>query len=153
MNTENFEEDSRRGHERLIAYWEKLKGDKAFPEEKDIDTEAIADLWNSCFLLNTQKEGDGGFHYEFMGPSLIEAYGSDLTGQNHDENTEPNVASIFNSFGKVVETKEYIVDESEFTNAHGQKVKYRACLVPFGSAPDSVKYVIGLMRWIYVESA
>lgn len=149
MSTETFEEDSKRGHERLISYWEKLKGERAFPEETDINTEEIADLWSSCFLLNTQKEGDGQFHYEFMGPSLIEAYGSDLTGMKHDENTEPNITSILDSFGQVVSNKSFVVDESEFTNAHGQNVKYRACLVPFGSAPDSVKYIIGLMRWTY----
>ena len=98
MTTENFEEESKRGHERLISYWEALKGDRAFPEETDIDTEAISDLWESCFLLNTQKEGDGGYHYEFMGPSLIEAYGADLNGMKHDENTEPNITSILESF-------------------------------------------------------
>lgn len=149
MSSEIFEETSKRGHERLIAYWEKLKGDRAFPEETDIDTDAISDLWSSCFLLNTQKEGSGGYHYEFMGPSLVEAYGSDLTGMAHTEDTEPHIASILASFSKVVEGKTYMVDESEFTNTHGQQVKYRACLIPFGSAPDQVKYIIGLMGWTY----
>lgn len=149
MSDDNFTEDSKRGHERLIAYWDQLKGERAFPEEKDIHVEAIADLWESCFLLNTQKEGDDGFHYEFMGPSLIEAYGSDLTGMKHDENTEPHITSILDSFAKVVSDKTYIVDESEFTNTSGQLVKYRACLIPFGESPDTVKYIIGLMRWTY----
>ena len=149
MSEENFVEESKRGHERLIAYWEQLKGDRTFPEEKDINVETISDLWGSCFLLNTQGEGDGKFHYEFMGPSLIEAYGSDLTGMKHDENTEPNITSILESFGKVVDEKVHIVDESEFTNTTGQQVKYRACLIPFGAAPDTVKYIIGLMRWTY----
>lgn len=149
MSSAEFLEDNKRGHERLIAYWDKLRGERAFPEETDIDTDAISDLWSSCFLLNLQKEGQQGFHYEFMGPSLIEAYGSDLTGMKHDENTEPNITSILDSFGEVQNSKTYVIDESEFVNKAGLNVKYRACLIPFGTAPDEVKYIIGLMRWTY----
>lgn len=142
-------EEHRRAHERLIAYWKQLAGDRKFPEETDIDTEAIADLWNSCFLLNASKESDHGYKYEFMGPSLIEAYGVDLTGQAHDHQTEPNITSILKAFDQVVADGAQVVDESEFTNTQKQIVKYRCCLVPFGSAPDKVKYILGLMRWKY----
>jgi hypothetical protein len=145
----DFHDDSKRGHERLIAYWQHLAKGRKFPEETDIDTDAIADLWNSCFLLNTQKDSGSEFKYEFMGPSLIEAYGVDLTGQAHTENTEPNIASILNSFKKVVDVGEHVVDESEFTNKQQQLVKYRCCLVPFGNAPSTVKYILGFMRWKY----
>ncbi len=148
-NATDFHDDSKRGHERLIAYWQKLAAGRKFPEETDIDTDAIADLWNSCFLLNTQKGSGDQFKYEFMGPSLIEAYGVDLTGEVHNDSTEPNIVSILNSFRQVVEKGEHVIDESEFTNAQKQQVKYRCCLVPFGHAPDEVKYVLGFMRWKY----
>lgn len=145
----DFQEDSKRGHERLIAYWQQLANGRKFPEETDIETDAISDLWNSCFLLNTDKATKDGYHYEFMGPSLIEAYGVDLTGQVHTDTTEPNIVSILNSFKQVVDQGEYVVDESEFVNKQGQNVKYRCCLVPFGQAPDKVKYILGFMRWKY----
>lgn len=145
----DLHDEHRRGHERLLAYWRELAAGRKFPEETDIDTEAIADLWNSCFLINTGKDTDHGFKYEFMGPSLIEAYGVDLTGQAHTEQTEPSIASILNAFAQVVGHGDQVVDESEFTNTLGQMVKYRCCLVPFGSAPDKVKYILGLMRWKY----
>lgn len=146
-STADIHEEHRRGHERLLAYWKELSGERKFPEETDIDTDAIADLWNSCFLLNTGKDAGHGFKYEFMGPSLIEAYGVDLTGQAHTEQTEPNIVSILKAFEQVTSIGEHVVDESEFINTSGQTVKYRCCLVPFGSAPDQVKYILGLMRW------
>lgn len=145
--TTKMNDEHRRGHERLISYWQKLSGDRKFPEETEIDTEALADLWNSCFLLNTNKSSDHGFKYEFMGPSLIEAYGVDLTGQTHTEETAPNIVSILNAFKDIVANGTEAVDESEFVNTSRQTVKYRCCLVPFGNAPDNVKYILGLMRW------
>lgn len=141
--------DSKRGHEQLLSYWQRLAGDRKFPRENEIDTDALAPLWTSCFLLNTRESANGSYKYEFMGPSLVEAYGVDLTGQQHDHATEPSIESILKSFGKVVESGVHVVDESEFYNSQKMKVKYRCALVPFGEAPLKVNYILGLMRWKY----
>ena len=138
--------DSKRGHEQLLSYWSDLRGERKFPKENEINTDALSALWSDCFLLNC-SESNGQYKYDFMGPALIEAYGMDMTGLTHDHDEEFNIQSVLDSFQKVISSGEQMIDESEFTNKQGMKVKYRCCLVPFGEAPEKVNYILGLMRW------
>ncbi len=144
-----FTEDSKRGHERLVAYWQKLKGSKRFPTEEQIEPSALSDLWDGMFLLNTNKETGDYFRYEYMGSAMIDAYGVDLTGKTHDEYTEPNVRSIMRASAEIAKSGEVAIDESEFINKRGERVKYRCSLVPLGSEsdPDRVRFILGFMRW------
>ena len=34
-----------------IAYWDRLRGQRAFPRRDEIDPNAISDLWRHCFLV------------------------------------------------------------------------------------------------------
>ncbi len=142
-------EDSKRGHERLVAYWERLRGAQRLPTEAQVEPSAISDLWDSMFLLNTNKETGDYFRYEYMGHEMIEAYGVDLTGKVHDEYTEPNVKSILRAATEVAKTGAAAIDESEFMNRRGEYVKYRCSLVPLADENDAehVHFILGLMRW------
>lgn len=143
-----FSKEMNPEQERLVSYWQELASGRKFPLETEINTRAISDLWTSCFLLNTHKHSDKDYRYEFMGPSLIEAFGADLTGQAHTEGVEPQIPSIFHSFEQVVGEGVVVVDASEFTNKDGKQITYECCLVPFGKAPDHVNYILGLMRCV-----
>jgi hypothetical protein len=149
MPKEEFTEDSKRGHERLVAYWQSLKADKRLPTETQVEPSAISDLWDSMFLLNTNKETSDYFRYEYMGGAMIEAYGVDLTGKVHDEYTEPNVKSIMRSAAEIAKTGQMAIDESEFVNKQGDTVKYRCSLVPLAADNDvdRVHFILGFMRW------
>lgn len=143
-------EASKRGHERLVAYWQSLiKAGKRFPTEEQVEPSTLSDLWGSMFLLNTNKTTGNYFRYEYMGAAMIEAYGVDLTGKLHDEYTEPNVKSILRAAAEIAKTGEVATDDGEFTNTQGECVKYRCSLVPLGSEqdPDQVHFILGFIRW------
>ena len=41
----------RRFTQRLLYYWDEIRADRLMPSEYDIDPEAIAEIWDHCFLL------------------------------------------------------------------------------------------------------
>lgn len=139
--------ESRRTHERVRQYWQNVKEQRQYPQESEIDPQEIEDAWEYCFLVD-MREGsvDQGFHYDYMGAKLIEAYGMNMTSlQRCDPRTEPHIASMLRHFDEVVESGEAAMDESEFRNVRGMHIKYRCCLLPLGK--DKVEFILGCMRW------
>lgn len=139
----------RRINERLLSYWEELKAERPFPAEAEIDPDELADIWDSCFLVQVgARAAQGGYKYTYLGPSLIEAYGDDLT--NHEVSSHLIALSnphLVQHFDEVARTAKPLVVESEFTNLKNMIVKYRSCMLPLGTLPGQVDYIIGGMKW------
>ena len=142
MDSQN---DHNRIHEKLTDYWQELRGDRPFPTESDINPDSLADIWDACFLIQVQGHS---FHYAYLGTSLIEAYGNDLTNRDVcDRLIEPASPAMVHKCAEVVKTKNKAVDESEFTNTLGMRIKYRSCLLPLGDDAGEINYILGGMRW------
>lgn len=139
--------ESRRVHERVRQYWQSLKDNRLFPAESEVEPAVIADVWDYCFVVNlTNGPVKNGFHYDYMGPALVGAYGVDMAGiELCDPTTKPHIASMLRHFEEVRESGEPATDESEFINASGTCIKYRCCLLPLGR--NRVEYILGCMRW------
>ena len=139
----------RRINEALIAYWNELKGNRLYPSEGDIDPDAIADVWDACFLvkLSSRKE-TGHFQYTYLGSYLIEAYGDDLTDQEVCSHlVDPDSMPMVKKFEEVARNGEPMNDEGEFTNHNNVVIKYRSCLLPLGDPGKPVNYILGGMKW------
>ncbi len=139
----------KRLHERLLAYWQELRGNRAFPKEHDINPDDLEDVWDSCFLLQVIGKGaDMRFRYSYLGSALIEAYGNDLTDQDVCATLiDPTTPNMIKKSAEVVKQRVQMVDESEFVNSLGMRIKYRSCLLPLGEKPNEVNYILGAMRW------
>lgn len=136
-------------NERLEEYWESLRRGRAYPGEKEIDPRAIADIWDSCFLIRVDGEAlEKGFKYTYLGLSLIEAYGDDLTGQEVcGRLVTPQSGQMVRKFHEVAESGRPVNDEGGFANRKNMLVKYRSVMLPLGAPPDRVEYIIGGMKW------
>ena len=138
-----------RSHEQLNVYWEALRGDRPFPRESDIDPDAIAEIWESCFLIsNDDVTRRIGYRYSFLGSDLLGAFGDDIT--NHDAALRLlSTARVPNArkFDQVLSEKIPVIDESEFVNLMGMNIRYRACLLPLGLDDGQITHIIGCMRW------
>ncbi len=138
-----------RSHEILLSYWNNARGDAPFPKESDIDPDALADIWESCFLIsNDDVTRRIGYRYSFLGTDLIGAFGDDVT--HHDVALRllstvrvPNARK----FDEVLHEKHAVIDESEFVNLMGINIRYRACLLPLGTPDGEVTHILGCMRW------
>jgi len=138
---------SQRINERLFEYWDKIRSGKPYPAEGDIDPSELEGVWDNCFLVKVNEKEHDGFKYSYLGISLIEAYGDDLTGQEICERlVEPNSDPLIKKFVEVRKSGKPVVDENEFKNRKNMLVKYRSCMLPLGTS-SGVDYIIGGMKW------
>jgi len=137
-----------RFHEKLKDYWGKLASGRPYPSESEIDPDSLSEIWPSCFLISIDDVTRRlGYRYSYLGEDLIEAYGDDVKN--------PDVAlrlistasiPIVKKFDEVVSRQKPVVDESEFINLKGLRIRYRTCMLPLGQS-GHVTHIIGCMRW------
>jgi hypothetical protein len=137
-----------RFHEKLISYWQLIAAGRDYPAESEVDPEQLAEIWPSCFLISIDDVTRRlGYRYSYLGDDLVEAYGDDVKN--------PDVAlrlistaslPIVKKFDEVVSSQKPVVDESEFINLKGLKIRYRTCMLPLGQS-GQVTHIVGCMRW------
>lgn len=140
---------SKRGHEQLVTYWRRIKGLALYPTESQVDPAELKDLWNNMFLLEVDQEDRTSFRYQYIGPSIVDAYGMDPTGKVHDSTSAPSIRSMLELEAKVAINGKVGMDESWFLNSRSQKILYRCSLVPLCSPTDraNVHFILGFMSW------
>jgi hypothetical protein len=139
----------RRISERLLSLWEELRGDREIPQESDLDIQLLSDYWESCFMVEITNRGDErDYKYSYLGTSIIDAYGDDLTGKElYNHLIAPYTQMLLLKFETVVGDLATVTDESEFMNLKGDMIRYRQCLVPLGSKDGLVGFILGTMTW------
>lgn len=152
METAEITKDSdltHRSHEVFKNYWDELRGSRPFPRESEIDPDSLNDIWESCFLIsNDDVTRRIGYRYSFLGRDLLGAFGDDMT--NHDAALRLlSTARVPNArkFDEVLMEKHPVIDEADFVNLMGMRIRYRACLLPLGLENGEVTHLIGCMRW------
>lgn len=134
----------------LLEYWEKLRGKRAYPAEAEISPDDLKHIWNHIFLLRV-SHGSGGnysFRYEYMGESLIKAYGDNLTGMDvYDALLSTSRDTIIEDVLKTIKNRKPYEQDAEFDNVNRVRIKYRRLLCPLGPDDKSINYIIGAMRW------
>jgi hypothetical protein len=148
MSEESGQE--RRVSNQLEKFWNELRGDQEIPFERDLDISELEELWPYCFIIEITAKDDGetNYMYSYIGESIIEAYGDDLTGKSvYAHLIAPYTEDLLQKFGEVSTTKKPIADDSEFVNLQGALIRYRQGLVPFAYPDGSVGYILGAMKW------
>lgn len=137
---------SPRINQRLQEYWETLRAGRRMPCETDINTDDLVDIWAYCFLIDVKNTG---FEYDYLGESIIEAYGDDLRGREICEALiYPHPPSLLKTFRSVVSTLGPVTDESQFKNKNGQQIRYRSCVLPLTkTGAQGVHFLLGGMKW------
>ncbi len=141
--------EEHRYHTRLQGYWDKIRGDKAFPRENDVNPDELQDIWDSCFLISIDDvTRRAGYRYSYIGQDLVAAYGSDagspdINATLHSTDNAP----MMRKFDEVVASKAPVVDEAEFMNQKQLNIRYRMCILPLGTHDGVVTHLLGCMRW------
>ena len=131
--------------QKLLVYWDKLRGDRLFPRENEIEQDDIEDIWQSCFLISIDDVTRRlGYRYSYLGEDLVKFFG--------DEDDNPDAAlrllsvgniSIKQKIEEVLTGQKPVFDESEFINLKRQKIKYLACMLPLGFESGEVSHILG----------
>lgn len=142
--------ESKRINEILQHYWESAKAGRPFPLESDINPDDIEGIWDSCFLIHVEGTAqEPVFRYVYLGSSLVEAYGDDLTNKEICEKlVYPGSMSLVGTFRQILKVKAPVMQDDQFINTHGQTIKFRACMCPLGKDDATqVEYIVGGMKW------
>lgn len=131
---------------RLLAYWEKLRKDRLMPTEAEVNSDDIWDLWGSCFLVRAVDLAKPDCSYTHIGQSILDAYRHGIPEDDAAGMISPDASRIADSCIKVIETSKPLLEEGEFSNPHGDIIKYRQCLLPLGDG-RKVKAVFGGMNF------
>ncbi len=133
-------------NERLKDYWLGLGKGGKLPLESDVHVEDLKDIWDYCFLITIHH---GKFSYSYLGESLIEAYGDDVTGKEITETLlYPHPQSLLKAFREVAASGQPGEDDSEFVNSRGATVKYRSCVLPLAATSGGkTAFLLGGMKW------
>lgn len=134
--------------DRLSNHWNRLKGDALFPSFERLNQDAIGDMWDYCIVLEVEtltNKKNKLYVYRHMGRRIIEAYGSDLTGNyvNVHMHNFPGwqvLKSVDEVFAEPVIQSSF----GSFVNDTDQVVKYRACIMPFGRQERITHALVGL---------
>lgn len=147
---DQFPEFNRRITEYLLRYWLKLRGARPFPQEKELQPEALKDVWDSCFLVKlTDAASHGGYRYAYLGTDLVEAFGQDVSREDAEMLVSLPSLRVTAKFDQAVALRKPLLDEGEFINSNKVTIRYRQILLPLAdnSDPKQLAYLFGGMRW------
>ncbi len=138
--------------DRLTNYWTNLRKDKAMPEFMHFNPSAVEDVLAYCFQLKVEPAAAGitsrTYRYEYMGGKIIEAYGKNLSGQSVSSSVRMLPGSdILKKADLVVSNATPLYEGGQFVNDKNKIVKYRSCMLPFGSEAGEVTHMVVGLSW------
>ena len=138
-------------NEILQEYWDSLKKGGEYPDESEVDPDALAEIWDHCFLVKVEHENiERPYEYVYLGESLIRAYGGDDVTEKDVAETlvYPSDKSLLHKFKEVVDSRQPVEEDSEFTNASDMVIKFRSNMLPLShGGEEGVAFILGGMKW------
>ena len=130
--------------ERLSRYWSQIRADKSLPDIRHLNPERIYDLWPNCMTLEVvnMHARSLAYTYQYVGDGMRKVYGKDLTGEMSMSKLRDQPGwQLLRKVDDVTAQPRIETEEGQFINANNRIVKYRACLLPFGTG-DKVSHVV-----------
>lgn len=138
---------------RLLDYMKKISTDDGSADIYKFNSEAIAEIWPQCFMMNVENRGsinDENFlyKYEYVGSIIIDAFGKNPTGEvvNIDIKSAPGIKIIENIDYCAKELK-ILNENGRFVNQKSKVIKYRSCMAPFGKKGEPATNIIVGLSW------
>ena len=120
---------------RLIAYWDRKRGDRATPSRQDIDPLDIGRLLPHVALVDVLN-GATDFRYRLLGEHIIEQTGQNLSGKMIDTSGGPKSAEAQLHARCVTAASQLTIEtlETEFTTSRGVTKRLSVVIMPL--SPD-----------------
>jgi chromosome partitioning protein len=136
---------------RFLKYWEGLRGNQDYPLISDLNLDHVGEFVPYTFNLDLSIDSeDPGFR--FLGRQLVRDCGGDITNQGVSRLLPQScLARAVARRGEVVTEGKPCMIADEFINAEGNKVLYRAVMLPFSNSGKTIDFIIGAMNSKTVE--
>jgi hypothetical protein len=132
---------------RLTQYWERLRKENDLPTINLLNPQMILDLWDKCIQISVQKEdGNINYYYQYIGRDLSDVFGDNLIGQKVKSQLHFLPAKkMMDHLNDSLTAPAPKNMDGQFVDKNNHLVKYRSCLLPFGSDKNNVtNFVIGI---------
>ncbi|HEU5048105.1 MAG TPA: PAS domain-containing protein [Rickettsiales bacterium] len=139
--------------QRLTEYWDRLRNEAPLPQIERFNHGALEDVIGKCCLWRVEIRDPSAktrlYTYEFVGAEMQQIIGSsDLIGTTLSPHFKDfPAARIMGKIGNAVENAAIVVDEGQFVNTNNKVIKYRSCLLPFGTQDGRVTNVLLGISW------
>jgi len=139
--------------DRLIAYWNKARGDKKTPSLRDINLKEISDLGLNLTLIRVNETGDD-FQYELVGEDIEAGNEGRITGtrlaeqvaRNDDEYGHGGLqADLVDSYCRAVRGLAPASTSRHFANARDHLRQLWSVQAPLCNDEGTVEMLIGVM--------
>jgi hypothetical protein len=127
------------------AYWDRLRGDRAFPAREQLQPRAIAPLLTNLILLRV-IDGGRDFEYRIVGDEVSRAYRTQLNLRRLSEVGKdiPTAATYWGDVYRDIcqNRKPWAVRYSPGIDGEGRFSEAEAVLLPLGPRDDEVDYIL-----------
>ena len=137
--------------DRLTSYWNDIRGDAEMPDFSRLNSSTISEIWQQCILFTVQHSDDGKsaptLSFYNIGEKLEPIYGKNLFGKMFSaQRRHFQGANIITKINVMIQRPKPLFEEGEFVNENNKLVKYRSCLLPFGTN-GVVTHVVAGLSW------
>ena len=135
----------------FLRYWEGLRDRQNLPLITDLNFNDIGDFMPYAFNLDISAASDTP-KLCFVGRQLIQDCGGDVINQGVSQLPPQSLlAKAIRHHGEVVTEGKPCMIADEFINAEGNKILYRAVMMPFSNTGDTIDFIIGAINSKTVE--
>lgn len=118
------------------------------PDFAQFNSSAIDDIWQQCVLFTVMPAAEGkmpSLNFYKVGDKVRSVYGQDMAGKTFNPVQKHfQGAAVARKASEVLANPAPIIDIGQFINAGNKVVKYRSCLLPFGSNGKVTHIIVGL---------
>jgi hypothetical protein len=137
----------------LFKHWNKVRGERMFPAQTDIDEFELKQLgvWDDIFIVEIYPlVQSNGYRFVYTGKNLSKDFIRDPSGKFIKNVVTGFLDSSASMYDMVYEHKRPLQEEEEYTSPEtGSTIKYRQILLPLGLSDEGdVNAIIGGMRFI-----
>lgn len=126
-----FESNERRTMPRLLAYWDERRGRRSFPSLEDMESEAIAELWPHCFVVDPII---GNRALCYIGAAYLYV---------PDGSFQALLDQVLSPVSEVLRAKEPVLSAGEIIYYGGRQLLLRSILLPLSEDNKSINLVLG----------
>lgn len=128
---------------RLLAYWQRKKGDRPAPIRADIDPLEIKPLLPYVGLVDVERS-PLRFRFRLTGTEITKGYGQELTGRYLDEiDLNNHQLDIMLDYARAAENGEAACSTLEYMRNDGRHLRYERLVLPLSSDGGKVDMLIG----------
>jgi len=136
---------------RFLKYWEDLRGDQDYPLISELNLDDVGEFVPYTFNLDLSGNPDDP-KFRFLGRQLIRDCGGDVTNQGVSQLLPQScLARAIQQRHEVVSEGKPCIVADEFDNAEGNRVLFRAVMMPFSSRGAKIDFIIGAINSKTVE--